>query len=105
MANALGSALTTYWQNLTMDRPEYYNLTANEWVVTGRLDLDTGRNFTSWDDFVGPTDHYRDDGFTKKVWAILLCTYSLMEYAVLTEGRLGAIQFIKHLIYHEGSWN
>lgn len=48
MANALGSALTTYWQNLTMDRPEYYNLTANEWVVTGRLDLDTGRNFTSW---------------------------------------------------------
>ncbi|KNG87148.1 hypothetical protein ANOM_005107 [Aspergillus nomiae NRRL 13137] len=66
MANALGSTLTTYWQNLTMDHPEYYTLIPNEWVVTGRLDSDTGRNFTSWDDFVGPTDHYRGDGFTKK---------------------------------------
>ncbi|OGM51092.1 hypothetical protein ABOM_000413 [Aspergillus bombycis] len=66
MANALGSVLTTYWQNLTMDHPEYHKLIANEWVVTGRLDLDTGRNFTSWDDFVGPADHYRGDGFTKK---------------------------------------
>ncbi|KAB8226000.1 hypothetical protein BDV33DRAFT_229150 [Aspergillus novoparasiticus] len=66
MANALGSVLTTYWQNLTMDHPEYDKLITNEWVVTGRLDQDTGRNFTSWDDFVGPTDHYRGDGFTKK---------------------------------------
>ncbi|KAE8131478.1 hypothetical protein BDV38DRAFT_275888 [Aspergillus pseudotamarii] len=66
MANALGSALTTYWQNLTMDHPEYYNLVTNEWVVTGRLDQDTGRNFISWDDFVGPQDHYYKDGFTKK---------------------------------------
>ncbi|KAE8333676.1 hypothetical protein BDV39DRAFT_211807 [Aspergillus sergii] len=66
MANALGSVLTAYWQNLTMDHSEYDKLITNEWVVTGRLDQDTGRNFTSWDDFVGPTDHYRGDGFTKK---------------------------------------
>ncbi|GAB1208481.1 hypothetical protein APSETT445_007231 [Aspergillus pseudonomiae] len=66
MANALGSTLTTYWQNLTMGHPEYYTLIPNEWVVTGRLDSETGRNFTSWDDFVGPTDHYCGDGFTKK---------------------------------------
>ncbi|KAJ1706434.1 hypothetical protein NYO67_11410 [Aspergillus flavus] len=81
MANALGSALTTYWQNLTMDRPEYYNLTANEWVVTGRLDLDTGRNFTSWDDFVGPTDHYRGDNFTKKEQYNLSSTLFTMKAA------------------------
>lgn len=66
MANALGSVLTTYWQNLTMDHPEYHKLIPNEWVVTGRLDQDTGRNFTSWDDFVGSTNHFRGDVFTKK---------------------------------------
>lgn len=68
MANALGATMTDFWGNLTTSDAEYYDgMAANEWVVTDRLDAETGRNFTSWQDFFGPADSYNGDNFTKTV--------------------------------------
>ncbi|KAF7125987.1 hypothetical protein CNMCM5793_002346 [Aspergillus hiratsukae] len=65
MADALGATLTPYWENLTTNQGLYYRLLTNEWVVTSRLDADTGREFTSWDDYFGPAAAYDGDEFTK----------------------------------------
>ncbi|PKY00846.1 hypothetical protein P168DRAFT_285003 [Aspergillus campestris IBT 28561] len=64
MADALGSTLTPYWQNLTTNHSAYSTLLTNEWVVASRLDADTGQNFTAWDDYFHSPASYGGDHFT-----------------------------------------
>ncbi|KAF4541939.1 Peptidase S41 family protein [Lasiodiplodia theobromae] len=67
LANSLGSFTTDFWSSLqpgTDDYDDWYDsLASDEWVVTDRLDADTGLNFTSWSAFYGPR-HYNDDDFS-----------------------------------------
>lgn len=64
MANALGRATTEYWDRLepgTDDYDNYYELlAADEWVITDRLNADTGANFTSWEEYYGPRTTHGD---------------------------------------------
>ena len=52
--NVMGEALTGYWNGLNDTEDDYYSLAANEWVATSRINVETGRNFTSWAEFYGP---------------------------------------------------
>lgn len=60
LANVLGGATTGYWDSLSLDDAAYYNLAADEWVITDRLNADTGRNFTSWSEYFGPLTNHGD---------------------------------------------
>ncbi|KAA8566121.1 hypothetical protein MFRU_039g00620 [Monilinia fructicola] len=62
-ADVLGKTLTPYWDSLTEDDETKYILAADEWVVTDRINADTNRNFTSWEEFFGPNS-YNGDNFT-----------------------------------------
>ena len=64
MADALGSTLTSYWQNLTTNDGAYSTLLTNEWVVASRLDTDTGQKFKAWDDYFHSPASYGGDHFT-----------------------------------------
>ncbi|EKG16094.1 Peptidase S41 [Macrophomina phaseolina MS6] len=64
MANTLGRVTTGFWDSLepgTDDYDNYYQLLASdEWVVTDRLNADTGANFTSWAEYYGPRTYHGD---------------------------------------------
>ncbi|KAF2636218.1 hypothetical protein P280DRAFT_473346 [Massarina eburnea CBS 473.64] len=67
MGNTIGSATTDFWELLDEDdedeREFKYQLAADEWVITNRINAATGKNFTSWREYQeGPTDH--NDKFT-----------------------------------------
>lgn len=72
MADALGSTITDYWNNLDPASDNYTWLSTNEWVVTDRIDAEAGDNFTSWQDYFGPVSTYHGDSFTKTVRLSLL---------------------------------
>ncbi|OJD30401.1 peptidase s41 family protein [Diplodia corticola] len=65
LANSLGQFTTDFWSSLqpgTTDYDDWYDsLASDEWVVTDRLNADTGENFTSWADFYGPRAYHGDD--------------------------------------------
>ncbi|KAL4902248.1 hypothetical protein BDW74DRAFT_181095 [Aspergillus multicolor] len=65
VADALGSTLTPYWQNLTNTSKFYRSLTTNEWVVANRLNAETHLHFTSWDDYYFSAAAYEGDTYTK----------------------------------------
>lgn len=65
-ANVMGDAITSYWNALTEDDDDYYNLAADEWMSADRINADTNRNFTSWAEFYGPHLH-NGDNFTTTV--------------------------------------
>lgn len=65
-ADVLGKTLTPYWDSLAEDDETKYILAADEWVVTDRINADTNRNFTSWEEFFGPNS-YNGDNFTNIV--------------------------------------
>lgn len=65
-ADVMGDAITSYWNLLTEDDDDYYNLAADEWLSADRINADTNRNFTSWAEFFGPHSHYGDN-FTTTV--------------------------------------
>ncbi|KAI1502241.1 hypothetical protein F5X99DRAFT_427387 [Biscogniauxia marginata] len=64
MADILGSTVTNYWESLALDNnteaEQKYEMEADEWVVTTRLNADTGDNFTSWAEYYGPREDNGD---------------------------------------------
>ncbi|KAF7540203.1 hypothetical protein G7054_g1546 [Neopestalotiopsis clavispora] len=62
-ADVMGRTLTAYFQSLASDIDLYSALIDDEWVATTRINVDTQRNFTSWDEFFGP-HVYNNDDFT-----------------------------------------
>jgi hypothetical protein len=60
-ANVMGETMTNYWNSLNDTSDDNYNLAANEWVATDRLDANTGQNFSSWAEFFGPYLYDGDD--------------------------------------------
>lgn len=67
LANVLGSARTEWWQSLNeSDALDNYNkvdAAANDWVITDKLNANTGRNFSSWTEYQGPVSD-KDDTFS-----------------------------------------
>lgn len=67
MADTLGRATTNFWESLEPGTDDYENfydlLAADEWVITDRLNAETGKNFTSWAEYYGPRT-YQDDDFS-----------------------------------------
>ncbi|KAI9657704.1 MAG: hypothetical protein M1821_002880 [Bathelium mastoideum] len=56
LANILGGAITDYF-----DRSHDETYSADEWVVTDRLNAETGQNFTSWGEYFGPLTYQADN--------------------------------------------
>jgi hypothetical protein len=58
MANTMGSSISNLYEFLDESDPEQLvykqEIAANEWVITNRLNADTGKNFTSWNEYQGP---------------------------------------------------
>ncbi|KAH0441412.1 peptidase s41 family protein [Colletotrichum camelliae] len=61
LGNTLGSATTRYWQSLAANTDDSSELVADEWVITTRINDDTGNNFTSWEEYEGPRRQADDD--------------------------------------------
>ncbi|KAF2760803.1 hypothetical protein EJ05DRAFT_497366 [Pseudovirgaria hyperparasitica] len=57
IANVLGNEYTNYWDSLPLEDGDKYDFAGNEWVITNRINPDTGRNFTSWQEYNGPIIH------------------------------------------------
>ncbi|KAK1961346.1 peptidase S41 family protein [Colletotrichum sublineola] len=68
LGNVLGSASTRAWQDLPTgtdeDTAEKLSLVADEWVIATRLNPETGRNYSSWEEYQGPITDNGDD-FTR----------------------------------------
>ena len=63
-ADVIGNTFTTYFAtNQSANSSVYDVLSASDWVVTDRLNANTGQNFTSWGEFFGPLQ-YNGDSFT-----------------------------------------
>jgi hypothetical protein len=57
-ADIIGQSFNTFFDDMSPD-DEYYDdnyseLVSSEWVVTDRINAQTGRNFTSWAEYFGP---------------------------------------------------
>jgi len=61
--NAMGGAITGYWDSLDDTFDDYYNFYDDEWMALTRLNADTNQNFTSWNEFYGP-HVFNGDSFT-----------------------------------------
>lgn len=64
LADVLGTSLTEYWSELAPNDGNKSLLAANEWVITDRLNAQTGQNFTSWAEYFGPRREENDDFFS-----------------------------------------
>lgn len=76
-ADVLGKTLTPYWDGLAENDETKYVLAADEWVITNRINADTNRNFTNWQEFFGP-NQYSGDNFTKIVSFFIFSYYHLI---------------------------
>ncbi|KAF6820668.1 peptidase S41 family protein [Colletotrichum plurivorum] len=65
LADVLGSATTRAWEEMAAgnetEKPRSLDFVADEWVVSTRLDAETGSNFSSWEEFRGPRKLNGDD--------------------------------------------
>lgn len=72
LEDIVGEATTDFWTTLdptdAADEFYHYILAADEWVVTDRINAETGEIFQSWKEFNGPR-HYQDDTFSLTVSA------------------------------------
>lgn len=59
-ANILGNTFTTYYNTQSLNDSFFYELSTSDWVATNYINAETGRNFTSWDQFFGPQEHNGD---------------------------------------------
>jgi hypothetical protein len=67
MADAIGQSISSYFEAAESDTDyydEYYSqFIASEWVVTDRINAQTGQDFGSWSEYFGPR-RLNDDTFT-----------------------------------------
>ncbi|GKT89011.1 peptidase S41 family protein [Colletotrichum tofieldiae] len=67
LGNFLGSATTRIYEEMAAgdddEKDTALALMADEWVITTRLNAETGRNFTSWEQYQGPRQE-KDDEFS-----------------------------------------
>lgn len=85
MADAVGDALTSYWDSLSTTEQDYYDLSTDEFVSSDRINALTGQNFTSWAEFFGPTPD-NGDLFTT------VQQYNLSSFIFDVEAKGGEIQ-------------
>jgi hypothetical protein len=71
-ADVLGDIVTGYWNDLALNDFYYDVLSTEAWVVTDRLNAETGENFSSWSEFYGPAGSYNGDSFTNVVISLVL---------------------------------
>jgi len=67
MADAIGQSIGSYFEEAELDT-DYYNeyysqFIASEWIVTDRINAQTGQDFGSWSEYFGPR-RLNDDLFT-----------------------------------------
>jgi hypothetical protein len=57
-ADVIGQSFNSFFDNMSPGDDDYSDnyseLISSEWVVTDRINAETGRNFTSWAEYFGP---------------------------------------------------
>ncbi|KAK8052192.1 hypothetical protein PG993_003577 [Apiospora rasikravindrae] len=65
LGNILGNATTTWWNTLDPENDndfEDWELgLVDEWVITPRVNAETGKNFANWREYAGPKHSHGDD--------------------------------------------
>jgi hypothetical protein len=60
-ANVMGQTITSYWQDIDDEEDEdFYKLYTSEWVSSTRLNANTNRTFSSWNESFGPSQKSGD---------------------------------------------
>lgn len=72
LANIIGNVTTTWWDGLDPNDETKAENIGNEWIITPRLNADTGDNFQSWDEYAGPETNAAGDQFSLVVSTPLL---------------------------------
>jgi len=54
LGGIIGEAYTSHFNGLDPSDAEYNDFVAAEWVITSKLNVATGQNFTSWAEYTGP---------------------------------------------------
>ncbi|KAF2808700.1 uncharacterized protein BDZ99DRAFT_532654 [Mytilinidion resinicola] len=54
LSNILGEAYTAWWDLPETNHSDNYQYAASEWIVTNRINVATGKTFSSWEEFYGP---------------------------------------------------
>jgi hypothetical protein len=62
-ADAMGAAITSYFETFNSTSSTYEDLITNEWLAITKIDADTNQLFTSWADEFGPHS-FDGDNFT-----------------------------------------
>lgn len=65
MADDLGNTLTSYWSGLNRNLRGYDHYYTNEWVISTKLNADTGLDFARWDEYFHSPHTYAGDNYTK----------------------------------------
>ncbi|KAF3004450.1 hypothetical protein E8E14_002580 [Neopestalotiopsis sp. 37M] len=66
MSRILGNATTTWWSTLdphsddNETRRDWWKGLVDEWVITPRVDVETGKHFHDWNEYAGPKEHLGD---------------------------------------------
>jgi hypothetical protein len=55
LANTLGNTYSEWWDSLAVDDPLYKPMSSSEWIVTNRINEATGKTFSNWNEYSGPT--------------------------------------------------
>ncbi|KAK8042835.1 peptidase s41 family protein [Apiospora phragmitis] len=65
LGNILGNATTNWWNKLDPESDEDFADwelgLVDEWVITPRVDAETGKNFANWQEYAGPKRNLGDD--------------------------------------------
>ena len=66
LGNVLGNTMTAWWEQLdnATDPFDFMHFMDDEWVITPRLNAETGANFASWDEYAGQPRTFRGDAFS-----------------------------------------
>jgi hypothetical protein len=82
LENSLGEITTDWYDGLDPQDPAdadlHYQFAADEWVVTNRIDAETGKAFESWAQFNEPQHYYND------TFSLTVCFRSLYHWLLLT---------------------
>lgn len=69
LANVVGNATTDYWASAKGFEKTFTE--SSEWVVTDRINAETGKNFSSWSEFYGPLPENGD--YFSRVVRVISC--------------------------------
>lgn len=104
LANILGSATTHEYRELAagseQDREVGSSLISDEWTIVTRLNAETSRNFSSWEEYQGPRRQLEDD-----MSLVVSCQYSIITFISIYQHFLQEQYDLKNPNFHAAAFD